>query len=135
MERLRFQHTSSDPWFDLLLGVCADLTVRVNGRPLYYEPDFPVVELARALQSWASQSLPALEDFEFESLDSEAIGLLWFRFVDGGYRAGSIYQEFPAMATYSAEELRSTIDQFVRELRSRSADELGIDIELVLSPR
>lgn len=129
MTDLRFEGTDPEDRFDLLLGVCADLALQTEGRLLYSEPDFPVTELAVQLNAWAAGGPESGEDFEFSSMESDESGLVWFRRSGAGYRVGSLYQEFPAMAVHAPAAVRSTIERFVTDLRNRTRRELDIDLD------
>lgn len=113
-------------------GLLARCCRALVGLRLYSEPDFPVVELAEQLQSWCAEGLRRGEDFEFTSMESDAAGLVWFRHAGDGYRVGSCYQDFPAMQVYGSDELRSSIDRYIAQLRECSKRELGIDLDPIL---
>jgi hypothetical protein len=129
---LRFERDDPKDRFDLLLGVCAELTVRVDNRVLYEEPDFPVVELALQLAGWSRTGLQDHTDFEFESMESDEPGLIWFRAADNGYRIGSLYQDFPAMTIWDCDRVRQVVEGFVTELQRRCREELQIDVTPLL---
>jgi hypothetical protein len=72
-------------------------------------------------------------NFEFDSMESDDVGLIWFRRLGEGYRIGSLYQEFPAMAMLQNDQVRRIIAEFVDELQRRSLKELQIDLAWVLA--
>jgi hypothetical protein len=132
LHNLRFERSDPTDRFDLLLGVCADLVLQTEGRTLYSEPDFPVIELAAQLIGWCHRGLENGDDFEFTSMESDETGLVWFRRTGAGYRVGSLYQEFPAMSVHDPAAVRAATARLVAQLRERTKDELGIDIDPVL---
>ena len=102
--------------FDLLLGIVATFEVCLGERLLYHEEMFPVVELRVELAQWLSDAYRHRENFEFRSMESDEEGLLWLRRVDGGWRIGSIHQEYPEMQTLSDAEVSEFITNFIEDV-------------------
>jgi hypothetical protein len=102
---------------DLLLGISANFEIRADGRVLYSEPMFPVVELRVALKQWLGDGFKRCEDFEFESMESEEAGMVWLRYQSSdGWRIGSLQQEYLEMQTLSDVAVCDLIDNYVREI-------------------
>lgn len=106
--------TSGSPHdrLDVLSSAEGTLEVSIDGRLLYREIAFPFVELGVALRSWLLGAFRANDDFEFQSMDSDAAGLVWFRRVSGGWRIGSIHQEFPELRTISSTEVEDAVQHY-----------------------
>lgn len=115
--------------YDLLLGVVADFEIRINDQLLYREAMMPIVELAIALTDWLQAGLRASADFEFKSLEADESGAVWFRRIEGGWRIGSLYQEYPEMNTWTDEAVCEAIGEFVDRVEAwlQTTLEKGID--------
>jgi hypothetical protein len=102
---------------DLLLGVSANFEIRVDGRILFSEPMFPVVELRVALKQWLEDGFKRHNDFEFESMESEEAGIVWLRYQNsGGWRIGSLQQEYLEIQTLSDVAVRDVVNDYVRDI-------------------
>jgi len=102
--------------YDLLLGIVATLQIWVDGKLLYREEVFPVVELRAALERWLAVGLPARRDFEFQSMESDEEALIWLRSVGSTWRIGSIHQEFPAMNELDDKTVIALTRTFIEEV-------------------
>lgn len=103
--------------YDVLLGVEATLRLTSgDGRLVYEEPFFPVVELALAIQDWLEAGIGAGEDFSFESVESDEAGLLWCRLHGRGWRIGALEQEFADMTVYETAHIAEAFSAFVRDV-------------------
>jgi hypothetical protein len=114
--------------FDLLLGLVAELELVVDGQVIYHEVDFPIAELALALAEWLEQGCPASTAFEFSSLESDELGLLWFRPVADGWRVGSVHQEFIDSTARPSGEVESAARRFVAEVDQALIGSAGVDL-------
>jgi hypothetical protein len=115
---------------DLLVGVSADLEILVDGRVLFREPDFAIVELRTALAAWLRDGFTAGEDFVHESVEHDEPGLVWIRrSEDGsGWHVGSIWQEYVENRTWSDVEIRDATWKFIETVDQWVATELGVDV-------
>jgi hypothetical protein len=102
--------------FDLFLGIVATLEVWIGDRLLYREEMFPIVELRAALESWQGDAFAAQSDFEFQSMESDEVGLVWLRHVANGWRLGSTHQEFPELAKLTDGEVAALTDRFIENV-------------------
>ncbi|MGH3865453.1 MAG: hypothetical protein ACRDQ4_04800 [Pseudonocardiaceae bacterium] len=115
--------------FDLLLGITAEFEVIIDDRLLYRELLFPIVELRAQLELWLEASLPRGEDFEFQSMESDEPGFLWFRFQEKNrWRIGSIYQEYPELRTLTDEDISNIINKFIHTVDAWVQQECHIEI-------
>jgi hypothetical protein len=136
----RFQRLGREPPtghvdYDVLCGLVADFSIVVSGRLLYQENPLPVVELAAALLRWLDQAPEPGEDFEWDSMDTEEPGWVWFRSCSQGWRVGSLHQEYPELREFSLAELRQAITEFVTRLTTAARHEQGIDLAPYLGHR
>jgi hypothetical protein len=128
-----FTHESVRNEYDLLLGVEATLRLAVNGRLVYSEPMFPVVELRQALMSWLRGGGGG-GDFEFISMESDESGLLWFRRQPSGrWRAGSIHQDDIGVSESDWREVVAGCERFIEAVDRWVRYNLGIDVNDVLA--
>lgn len=112
--------------YDVLLGV--EATVRLatdDGRLVYEEPLFPVVELALALQDWLDSGIAAGDDFSFDSVESDETGLLWCKTCDDGWRIGALGQEFPDMIVYGTNQVTAMFSAFIHAVEYWLSTSLG----------
>ncbi len=117
--------------YDLLLGVEATFALSVGGRLIYTEPMFPIVELREALTGWLP---PAAADFEFESLESDEIGLVWLRRQPSGrWRAGSIHQDDLALEELTDEDVCAGCVAFLSAVDAWVRDHLKLEVSDVLT--
>lgn len=118
--KLTFTNARLDPRglpqpYDVLLGV--EATVRLttdDGRLVYEEPLFPVVELALALQDWLDSGIAVGDDFSFDSVESDETGLLWCKADGDGWRIGALGQEFLDATVCSTAQVVAMFSAFVQ---------------------
>lgn len=77
---------------DFLLDVEADFSVREGRDVIFAEPSFPVAELARALELWASETDDPQDDFAFDSMAYEVLGAVRIVNSAAGRTIGSHYE-------------------------------------------
>ncbi len=118
--------------FDLLLGVVALIEIWIGNRLLYREEEFPIVELRAALTEWLAVGFLSRQDFEFQSMESDEVGLLWLRHDPLGWRIGSIHQEFPAVDTLADEEIEPLVRRFVDDVDQWLLDHCDPDARSLL---
>lgn len=127
----KFSRPRIEDKYDLLLGVEATLALSVGGRLVYTEPMFPVVELREALAAWLP---PAAVDFEFESMESDEVGLVWLRRqASGRWRAGSIHQDDLALEELTDEDVSAGCAAFLSAVDAWVRDNLKLEVSDVLT--
>ena len=119
---------------DILLRLVADFSIVVDDRLLYREPGFPVVELACSFLGWLKHEPQPGDDFEFDSMDIEEPGWVWFRSVGQGWRVGSIHQEYPESRVFSRAELQDAITDFIDRLVVAARQDHGLKLRPYLRP-
>jgi len=118
--------------FDLLLGVEAKLSVVVNARPIYVEPMFAIVELRTALAAWLVSEPKS--GFEFDSMEFEEHGALWFRQrPSGAWSVGSVFQDRVAPGESSLADLVEVCGGFVDSVDKWVRENLNVEVEDVLA--
>lgn len=126
-----FARTRLRDRYDLLLGVEATIILGVGDRTVFTEPDFPIVELRDALAQWLASN--PKDDFEFESMESDEVGLVWFRQQPSGHwRAGSVLQDDLAPEELPLEDVTGECRRFIGSVDMWVRDHLNVDIEDVL---
>jgi len=126
--RLFADHQKLDSHEDRVLNVAGEFGIVVDGRPLFSEVSFPVVELARELVRWLKDSNKPSKNFEYDSMFFEEKGAVWLRSVPDGWRIGSIYQERPETRAFTLQEIQESVTHFVRELIVAGRRDLNIDL-------
>lgn len=115
---------------DALVRVTADLAVVVDGRVVYSEADFPVVELAAALVRWCGLPACGRVDFEFDSMSTPKPGWVWIRREGCGWRVGSLHEEYPEMLEFTTEQISEAVRRFTTQLVATGRDSLGVDLSV-----
>lgn len=113
---------------DVLIRVTADLAIVVDGRPVYSEVAFPVIELAAALIWWCDLPERNRSEFEFDSMSTPEPGWVWIRRGVAGWRIGSVHQERPEMLEFTADQIRDAVHRFAACLMVAGQDSLGVDL-------
>lgn len=114
---------------EFLLRIVADFSMWVDDRLLYQEPEFCVVEFAQQVDRWLRES--DINDFEYDAMDAEEPGLVWFRFEKDGWRVGSLFQEQPEMREYSKENLKNAAMAFMAKLDSALEANFGTRLQKI----
>lgn len=115
---------------DLLLGVEATLALAVEERLIFTEPMFPIVELRTAIRQW----VPSSGDFEFESMESDERGLVWFRQQPSGrWRVGSLWQDDIAPDELTEDDVMRACQNFVEAVDSWVRENLAVEVDDVLA--
>lgn len=98
--------------WDALVGILANVEIRIDGRLWYSELHVSLIELADAVATWLKQPSPVT--FAYSSLDSEEPWLI--RFVclgPHGWRLEAYGAEFVDSGLHSTDEVREGAERFV----------------------
>lgn len=130
MIEFQISNLRADPTFPIdritfAANVESDFAVFADGRLVYEESDFPVVELAVAFHLWQQNRVDSEPDFEFDSMSFEELGMVWIRWAGDGWRVGSLNQERPEMAVFSSEDIDAAIYRFNKELEKEVLESFG----------
>jgi hypothetical protein len=129
----RFEQKSPLDVFDLLLGVVATFEILVGDRVLHREEGLPIVELRGQLVRWAQGALANGEDFAYDSLESDEPGFVWFRRQpEGGWRVGSLYQDYIEITVWSDDQVREVISRFAKNVDDWVESNLGVQVDRVI---
>ena len=120
-----------DDW-EILLYIEADFFVLVNSKILYSESYFCIVEFASALFKWLEKVDETGEDFIYESMDSEEIGLVWIEANESVWRVGSVHQNHEETRTFNLDEVRNASKKFFFELSNSMLTKFNINLEAFL---
>jgi hypothetical protein len=131
---MRLDPTGSVREDELIAGVFADFRIS-NGPDVYLvEPSVPVLELARALLRWGNQVARGLvQDFEFDSIFDEDIGLVWIRRMNESWSVGSSLKSAPAMTGLTLPEVNTCVGRFVDEVIETGSKDLEVDLKRALT--
>lgn len=114
--------------WQLLLGIVADFSIRLDGKIFYEEFDFTVVEFAASAKKWLRKG----GDLEFTSMESEFEPLLaFYRRPDGNLMPYSAHASFATDCFVESAALMKVLAQFIELLKKSVQDELGIRIDQV----
>ena len=119
------------PEVTLLLGVVAELRITVRGQTWLSEPDFPVVELSRAIARW----LAVGGDFEFETMEAEEVPFLWVRAAGDGCVLGAAWQNFSIEPPLPCEAVRGTLRRFAENVVSSTKEQLDVNVASLVGLR
>jgi hypothetical protein len=110
-------------WDEVLLRITGDFAIEVDGRALYSEQEFPLVEFAYRLHRWLICAAGVHEDFAYVSMESDEEPLVWFTSSDEGWVIGARDQQWhmtePAAATDllgAARAYSNSLAPIVRQL-------------------
>jgi hypothetical protein len=119
---------------DLLLGVTAQFEISVDDRILYFEESFPIVEFRTQLLNWLRNDFVEFEDFDFQSMESEEEGLVWFhRQPSGQWRVGSAFEEFIEFRTLLDNDVSHIVESYVAVVDSWALENLDVNIDSFLT--
>ena len=118
----------------LLLGVTGDLSIQVNGRELYTEQEFPLVELALQSIRWVRRGPRVEDDFEFESMESADAPLIWIRRSGDGWRIGAVHQNYDETSVLSWLNIERALVAYADGLQHELSIVHGINIDAILEP-
>jgi hypothetical protein len=121
----------SDQKIEMLLGICAELRIIVRNQVWFCEPDFPVVELSRAVAKW----LEFGGDLEFESMEAAESPFIWVRAVSSNCVLGAVWQNFSVEPHLPCEHVRSVLRQFAENVVSSVKEQLHINVSEIVGLR
>ena len=120
-----------EPW-QAYLRIVGLFCVKVGDRLLYQEEEFCLVEFAVSAQIWRKGLHQKQEDFIYTSLESDESGLFWVKKVDGGWRVGSIHQEYEEALVFDLDLLATALGTFCDRLRDKVLERFGVDLNSIL---
>ena len=102
--------------WDALVGILADVEIRIDDRLWYSELHVSLMELADAVATWLKQPSPVT--FAYSSLDSEEPWLIRFVCLGScGWRLEAYGEEFADSGIHSTDEVREGAERFVAAVR------------------
>src|SRR5689334_2396034 len=101
---------------DYLIATDAQFRLADGDVPIYDEPGFPVVELARSLLSWLSD--PGRDDFEFDSMSYEDVGAVTVRKTAAGWEFGSVFASDVVTAPVDWAEVVRCCQSFIARVEA-----------------
>lgn len=122
------RHPEAD--IEILLGYVCDFMVRVDGKEVFSEVEFPLLEFASEVATWLASGRQG--DFNYESMDSVVKGLVYFR-TDGadGWEVGSALSPGCDATAVADGEVEQRLRDFVETVRL-IFDSIGLDVSRFL---
>jgi hypothetical protein len=117
----------NDDW-EIMLYIEADFFVLVDSKVLYSEQYFCVVEFASALFRWLDKVDKTEEDFIYESMDSDEVGLVWIKQNESGWRVGSVHQNYEEARTFNLDEIKEACKKIFYDLNNELSAKFKIDL-------
>ena len=114
----------------LLLGIVGRFSVLVGPKTLYEEVEFCLVEFAMDVSQWLINVPTTDEDFVYESLESDEIGLVWIKSGTSGWHVGSIQQHYQETKSFSLDEIRMAVNKYLHKLKRELYDKFGLVLNL-----
>ena len=115
---------------ELLLRVVAVFLISQDGRELFTEVEFPVVELAYQLWRWQHSRDSARNSFSYESMESED-RLLWFSPDSDGWTIGS--GNTPIAFHLDMAQIQNASERFIERVLSEIPKKLGVSVKEVVT--
>jgi len=113
--------------WDVLLRIVGDFTLWVDGRAIYREVEFCLVEFAVALADWLAVATDLGPDFVYTSMESETQGLVRFtRLNPGVWQVSAADQDEQATDSITTTELETAALSYIRALRARLQPKVDI---------
>lgn len=81
---------------------------------------------------WLKRVNETQEGFVYISQESEEPGLFWIKKAGGGWRIGSVYQEYEEVSISDLESLVAALSAYFNRLRTFVAEAFGTDIAKIL---
>ena len=128
-DRLNTEDLRGTTHTDYLVAIDARFRLADGEVPIYDEPGFPVVELARSLLIWLSD--PGRDDFEFDSMAYEDVGAITVRQVATGWEFGSVFASDVVTAPVDWEEVDRCCRSFIARVEA-DLSMLGLDPDEVV---
>lgn len=113
---------------DAYIGVTGRLELVADGKTIYDEDDFPVLELGAELGDWLRTGLGQGCDFIFDSMSTPESGWIWIRRFGTGWRVGSLHQAMSDPAVHGDSDIQRAVELYLESLRRVAASDLGADI-------
>ena len=129
ISNVAFEEGTTDELYRLLLGVCADLAISINGRQFVFETAYPVVELARQMQQEVAVALDACEPFTLTSVELEDPRFVSFdRTQPDGYLISSGPQQWEHRQNVSRLDLYTAFQRFTADVLLEAWSALDLDL-------
>lgn len=129
ISNVAFEEGTTDGLYRLLLGVCADLAISINGRQFVVETAYPVVELARQIQQEVVVALEASKSFSVTSVELEDPVFISFdRTQPDGYLIGSTFQQWEHREMVSRLDLLKAFQRFTADVLLEAWSVLDLDL-------
>ncbi len=142
MLKFDFENISQEPsnmgphyYYSILLYIQADLKIVTSEGILLNAPYWCIVEFAKRLKEWISGNTHT--NFRYESMDDGEPNLFWIKKSENDelWKIGSAWQEFESKEEYIIDEIISSIENYIYQVKKEVKQNLDIDISSVLSSK
>jgi hypothetical protein len=88
-----------------------------------------IVELAADLIDWVKITENERQDYHFESIDSEDVGIIWIKqTVRGLWKIGSVWKKVLTSREYKLNEINEVIMDYWKTVKQKVFDNLRIEL-------
>lgn len=129
ISNVAFQEGTADALYRLLLGVCADITITIDGRDFVSEPCYPVAELARQMRQETPGTLNSNGSFTLTSVELEEPEFIRFeRAQPDGYVISSPFQKWVYEKSIPRLDVVVAFQRFTGDVLVESSSALNLDL-------
>lgn len=104
-----------DEDWQIELGIVGDFFIRVDGKTLYQESGFCLVEFAVSVSKWLSLG-DGVQDFTYTSIESDEAGLVWIKQYGDKWKLGSVHQEYNELCLFKLDQIRLAVQTYIKNL-------------------
>ena len=115
---------------EILLNFGCKFAVRAKGVQVFAEVEFPFVEFASQVATWLASGKQT--NFDFDSMESAVLGLVYFHREEGGWNVGSMQEDSCPPVTVTDDELDRGLKSFLSFVVA-AIDKFGVDVRPLVS--
>lgn len=109
----------------------ADFSIIIKGNQLYYESEFCLVELAAYLLNWLAKA--ENQDFIYQSVEFEDVGLVWIKRQNDGWTIGAINQVYEETTRFTLGQITYSLNDFLARLNTALVEKYYVNLEELTS--
>lgn len=132
LENLEIIQPIEEDW-QVFVHIESDFSLRIGERTLYQEIHFNVAEFALSVSQWLKKSKLTRRDYIFESMDTDEVGLLWFKRDGSKWQIGSVHQLYEENSAFDFDEIEKALNRFIEELLPKLPEPVKTRIEAIIS--
>lgn len=109
-------------------GVSGHLKILEDDVVIFEDPHMAIIELALDLLSWKKSIGHNREDYFFESIHSEDIGIVWIKKTGGSmWKIGSVWNKGVTSREYKLSQIDEFIIDYSKIVNEKVYDTFGLD--------